>query len=341
MIRITMTTICGTDVHIVKGEYPVPAGRTLGHEPIGVISEIGLGVTGYKVGERVLVGAITPCGVCCECLDGKQSQCGGKPMGGWRFGNTIDGSHAEYLLVPHAMANLTPIPDDLTDEQVLMCPDVMSTGFGAAEAGKVKIGDSVAVFAQGPIGMCATVGARLLGATKILGVDSNPKRIKMAQMLGADAMVNFKEGDPVALIMEATGGRGVDVAIGQSNPFSTLSERPINIFSPIDLSDTPSAYQFHPYPSNSPLINIPTPRPPPTRPSLPPPVHSPKQRRWERSKRSRAACGSSNPAGWLLAWGSTPKTCPSRWMWTRGARASWTSRSAARFAPGGRSACAV
>ena len=119
VIKITLTTICGTDVHIVKGEYPVASGLTLGHEPIGIISELGVGVTGYKIGDRVLAGAITPCGQCDACLGGKHSQCGGTAMGGWRFGNTIDGAHAEYLRVPFAMANLALIPDDLTDEQVL------------------------------------------------------------------------------------------------------------------------------------------------------------------------------------------------------------------------------
>ena len=214
MIKITLTTICGTDVHILNGEYPVASGLTLGHEPVGTIASLGVGVEGFDISQRVLVSAVTPCGQCFFCLDGKTSQCGGKPMGAWRFGNTIDGSHAEYLRVPFAMANLTPIPDDLTDEQVLMCPDVLSTGIGGAETANIKIGDSVAVFAQGPIGMCAVVGARLRGASLVLGVDSNPNRIAMAKILGADEVFNFKEVDPVAHIMKATHGHGVDVAIG-------------------------------------------------------------------------------------------------------------------------------
>jgi threonine dehydrogenase-like Zn-dependent dehydrogenase len=213
VIKITTTTICGTDVHILKGEYPVESGRTLGHEPVGVIAEIGPGVSGYELGQRVVVGAITPCGQCNFCLDGLQAQCGGKPMGGWRFGNTIDGSQAEYMLVPHAMANLTPIPDELTDEQVLMCPDVMSTGFSGAESANIKIGDTVAVFAQGPIGMSATAGARLRGASTIIAVSSNPVRLQMSQRLGSDIVLNYKECDPVEAIMDLTNGRGVDVAI--------------------------------------------------------------------------------------------------------------------------------
>jgi len=213
LIRITTTTICGTDVHIVKGEYPVRSGLTIGHEPVGVIEELGAAVTGYKIGQRVIAGAITPCGQCNTCLEGIHSQCGGKPMGGWRFGNTIDGAQAEFLLVPNAMANLAPVPDNLSDEEVLMCPDIMSTGFGGAESGKVKIGDTVAVFAQGPIGLCATAGARLSGAALIIAVDRIESRLKMARQVGADVTINFREKDPVQTILELTNGRGVDVAI--------------------------------------------------------------------------------------------------------------------------------
>ena len=213
LIRITTTTICGTDVHILKGEYPVKPGLTIGHEPVGVIEELGAAVTGYQVGQRVIAGAITPCGQCHSCLGGIHSQCGGKPMGGWRFGNTIDGAQAEFLLVPNAMANLALVPEGLSDEEVLMCPDIMSTGFSGAESGKVKIGDTVAVFAQGPIGLCATAGAKLSGASLIIVIDSIEKRLKMAREVGADVTINFKEKDPVAAILEITNGRGVDVAI--------------------------------------------------------------------------------------------------------------------------------
>ena len=213
LLRVTLTTICGTDVHILKGEYPVAPGLIVGHEPVGVIAALGSAVTGYRVGQRVIAGAITPCGQCEPCLEGQRSQCGGKVMGGWRFGNTIDGCQAEYVLVPNAQANLAPIPDALTDEQVLMCPDIMSTGFSGAESGKVKIGDVVAVFAQGPIGLCATAGARLRGAASIIVVDAVKERLAIARRLGADHTVDFSSQDPVATIMELTGGRGVDVAI--------------------------------------------------------------------------------------------------------------------------------
>jgi alcohol dehydrogenase len=213
LLRVTTTTICGTDVHILKGEYPVVPGLTVGHEPVGVIEELGDAVQGYEVGQRVIAGAITPCGQCCPCLGGDHAQCGGRAMGGWRLGNRIDGCQAEFVLIPDATANLAPIPEGLTDEQVLMCPDIMSTGFAGAESGRIRIGDTVAVFAQGPIGLCATVGAKLSGATRILTVDAVPERLAMSEVLGADVTINYKERDPVAAILEATDGRGVDVAI--------------------------------------------------------------------------------------------------------------------------------
>ena len=219
LIRITTTTICGTDVHILKGEYPVEKGLTIGHEPVGIIEKLGSAVKGYREGQRVIAGAITPSGYsnACQCgrcsQDGAGTEHGWKPMGGWRFGNTIDGCQAEYVLVPDAMFNLAPVPDNLTDEQVLMCPDIMSTGFAGAENGGMTIGDAVAIFAQGPIGLCATAGARLLGASTIIAVDRLPVRLDMARRLGADHVVDFSKVDPVEEIMRLTQGRGVDVAI--------------------------------------------------------------------------------------------------------------------------------
>jgi threonine dehydrogenase-like Zn-dependent dehydrogenase len=213
VIRVTTTTICGTDVHIVKGEYPVRTGLVLGHEPVGVIDALGDGLEPeYRVGQRVIVGAITPCGQCFYCLNGAHAQCGGA-LGGWRFGNTIDGAWAEYLLVPDARANLAPIPEALSDEEVVLAPDIFSTGLGGAESANIKVGDSVAVFAQGPIGLCATAGARLRGAALIIGVDSVPERLAMATRLGADVVLNHREVDVVAAIKRLTDGRGVDVAI--------------------------------------------------------------------------------------------------------------------------------
>jgi alcohol dehydrogenase len=219
LMRVTTTTICGTDVHILKGEYPVRPGLIIGHEPVGVIQKLGSSVTGFKEGQRVIAGAITPSGHSAACLcgclsqDGVGTTHGFQAIGGWKFGNTIDGCQAEYVLVPDAMANLALVPDGLTDEQVLMCPDIMSTGFSGAESGHVRIGDTVAVFAQGPIGLCATAGARLSGATTIIAVDSVPARMEVSRRMGADHVVDFKAADPVAEIMRLTDGRGVDVAI--------------------------------------------------------------------------------------------------------------------------------
>jgi len=215
VIRVTMTTICGTDLHILRGEYPVRHGLVIGHEPVGVIEELGAGVTGYSIGDRVLVGAITPCGQCRGCLSGSTSQCGHgggyEALGGWRFGNTIDGAQAEYLKVPNAQANLARIPDELTDEQVVLLADIASTGISGAESGNVQLGDSVAVFAQGPIGICASVGARLRGAAVVIGVDGDDARLAMAKTMGVDVVLDYRKVDVVAEIRKLTGG--VDVAI--------------------------------------------------------------------------------------------------------------------------------
>ncbi len=216
VIRVTLTTICGTDLHILRGEYKVKPGLIIGHEPVGVIAELGPGVTGYRVGDRVLVGAVTPCGQCRACLSGHLSQCGHgegyEAIGGWRFGNTINGAQAEYLLVPDAQANLAKIPDELTDEQVVLLADIASTGFSGAESGGVKIGDAVVVLAQGPIGLCATAGARLMGASLVIGVDGDKSRLEIAKRMGADVVLDYRETDVVAEVKRLTGG-GADVAI--------------------------------------------------------------------------------------------------------------------------------
>lgn len=219
LMRITTTTICGTDIHILKGEYPVAKGLTIGHEPVGVIEKLGSAVEGYTEGQRVIAGAITPSGHSYACLcgcgsqDGPGTKHGFKATGGWKFGNIIDGCQAEYVLVPDAAANLSPVAEGLSDEEILMCPDIMSTGFAGAESGGVRIGDTVVVFALGPIGLCAVAGAKLMGATTIIGVDTVPERLAVAKKLGADIVVDFKKGDPVEQIMALTDGRGVDVAI--------------------------------------------------------------------------------------------------------------------------------
>ncbi len=228
VIRVSMTTICGTDLHIVRGEYPVKPGLIIGHEPVGVVEELGAGVTGYKIGDRVLVGAITPCGQCNACLSGKLSQCGHgsgyEAIGGWRFGNTINGAQAEYLLVPNAQANLAGIPDDVTDEQVVLLSDIASTGIGGAESGRVRIGDAVAVFAQGPIGLCAALGAKMMGAAVVIGIDGDDDRIAFAKKMGIDVVLDYRTADIAAEIRHLTGGTGVDVAIealGTQKTFET------------------------------------------------------------------------------------------------------------------------
>ena len=218
IVKVTLTTICGTDVHIWRGEYPVEPGRIIGHEPVGVIAELGEAVEGYEVGDRVLVGAITPCGTCFYCQSHNESQCSGyhddwEMIGGWRLGNSIDGVQAEYFRVPYAQANLAKIPDELADEDVVLCADIASTGISAAERAGVTIGQTVAVFAQGPIGLCATAGARLMGASLVIGVDSLENRLTLARRMGADEVVDFSQEDPVAAIKRLTEGRGVDVAI--------------------------------------------------------------------------------------------------------------------------------
>ncbi len=216
VVRVTLTTICGTDLHIVRGEYPVRPGLVVGHETVGVIDELGAGVEGYAVGERVLVGAITPCGQCGACLSGQLSQCGHgaghAAMGGWRLGNTLDGAQAEYVLVPAAQANLARIPDELSDEAVVLLADIASTGFSGAESGGVRLGDTVVVLAQGPIGLCATLGARLMGAACVIGVDGDETRLAMARRLGADAVIDFRREDVGAAVRRLAPG-GVDVAI--------------------------------------------------------------------------------------------------------------------------------
>ena len=237
LIKITTTTICGTDVHILKGEYPVEKGLTVGHEPVGVIVKLGSAVQGYSEGQRVIAGAICPNFNSYAAQDGAASQDGSylvasgrcgchgyKLTAGWRFGNLIDGTQAEYVLVPDAQGNLAPVPDGLTDEQVLMCPDIMSTGFAGAENANIKIGDTVVVFAQGPIGLCATAGARLRGATTIIAVDGNDHRLEISKKLGADVTLNFNKVDVVEEVLKLTGGKGADSAIEALGLQSTFEQ---------------------------------------------------------------------------------------------------------------------
>lgn len=213
LVRITTTTICGTDVHILKGEYPVRKGLTIGHEPIGILEKVGSQVKGYVEGQRVLCAATTPCGQCSSCMMGQHSQCGGTAAGGWMLGNYLDGCQAEYFVMPNAQANMAVIPDGVSDEEVLLVPDIVSTGFAAAEQGGIKIGDTVVIFAQGPIGLCATAGARQLGAGLVIAVDPVPARREKALLMGADLVFDPRQTDIVAEVMRLTKGAGADVAL--------------------------------------------------------------------------------------------------------------------------------
>ena len=199
LIRITLTTICGTDVHIVRGEYPVKPGLTIGHEPVGVIAELGAGLEDlFAVGERVIAGAITPCGQCFYCLNGVALAVRR------RAGRMEVRQHDQRRVggVPARAGRAEPTSRRFrtasTDEDVVLCPDIFSTGLAGAERGNIKVGDSVAVFAQGPIGLCATLGAKLRGASLIIGVDRNRERLAIAKRFGANVTLNTADGDPVA-----------------------------------------------------------------------------------------------------------------------------------------------
>ena len=212
VVRTTAALICTSDVHTVRGALPVEPMRTLGHESVGVVHSLGSAVTGFTEGQRVTVCAITPCYRCGYCQRGYTSQCGG-PLGGYKYTVQMDGNMAEYFVVPAAAANLTPIPDDITDEQAVYTCDMLTTGFVGAEHAYLRFGDTVAVFAQGPVGLCATMGANLMGAGRIIAVESRPERQALAKRFGADDIVDFTQGDPVDQIMELTDGEGVDAAI--------------------------------------------------------------------------------------------------------------------------------
>jgi alcohol dehydrogenase len=209
VIRTTLSTICGSDIHILD-EFPMPPGVPavpMGHEACGIVEEVGPGVTSVKTGNRVVVSCLASCGFCENCQRGMQAICQtyGAPS------NLLFGAQGTFFTVNGAQLSLAPIPESLTDEQVIFAGDIMSTGLAAVENGGVNYGDVVAVFAQGPVGLCATAGARLRGAGLIIAVESVPERIAVAKQLGADIVV--QPAAAVDEIMEITRGRGVDVAI--------------------------------------------------------------------------------------------------------------------------------
>ncbi|MEE3928563.1 zinc-binding dehydrogenase [Mycoplasmopsis ciconiae] len=219
LIKVTTTTICGTDIHIRKAEYPVVPGLTIGHEAVGTVAAYGENVKGFKVGERVLAGAITPSGYSAACQygqssqDGDNSKYGYKATAGWKFGNIEDGCQAEYVLVKNAMANVAKIPDGLTDKQVLMCPDILSTGIKGSENLDIKLGDTVVLVAQGPIGLCATIGAKLLGASTIITADTDDHRLAMSKKFGATHTVNITKENLLEAVTKITDGRMADGAV--------------------------------------------------------------------------------------------------------------------------------
>jgi isopropanol dehydrogenase (NADP+) len=212
VIRATKGLICTSDSHTVHGGIGPRENLTLGHEGVGVVHEVGSEVKDFQPGDRVVVGAITPDWGHPASQNGYASQ-SGEPLGGWKFSNTKDGVFAEYFHVNEADANLAKIPDNVPDEVAVYCCDMLSTGFMGAEHGDIPIGGTVAVFAQGPVGLMATVGARLRGAGMVIGVESVPSRQKLAQLYGADEIVDFSRQDPVERILELTDGDGVDTAI--------------------------------------------------------------------------------------------------------------------------------
>lgn len=212
VVRTTRALICTSDSHTVSGGIGQRHDLTLGHEAVGVVSEVGSEVHDFHPGDRVLVGAITPDWGNVAAQAGYASQ-SGAPLGGFKFANTKDGVFAEYFHVNDADANMAKIPDEISDDAAVYCADMLSTGFMGAEHGNIPIGGTVAVLAQGPVGLMCTVGARLRGAGMVIGVESVPSRQKLAQTYGADEIVDFSKEDVVERVMELTDGQGVDTAI--------------------------------------------------------------------------------------------------------------------------------
>ncbi len=213
IVKVEATTICGTDLHILKGDTPeVASGRILGHEAIGTVQEVGPGVTSVRPGDRVLVSCISACARCQYCREGHPGQCTGG--GGWIFGYMIDGTQAEYVRVPFADTSTYKIPAGATDDEILMLADILPTGYEVGVLnGKVRPGDIVAVVGAGPIGLSAITGARLYTPGRVIAIDLADARLKAALEFGADLTLNNAREDAVAYVQSVTGGRGADVAI--------------------------------------------------------------------------------------------------------------------------------
>jgi alcohol dehydrogenase len=212
IVRLTTTTICGTDLHILKGDVPsVTAGRILGHEGVGVVEETGSTVAGFHRGDKVLISCITSCGRCDFCRKGMYSHC---RNGGWILGNTIDGTQAEYVRVPHAETSLYVLPPDAAEDAMVMLSDILPTAFECGVLnGQVKPGDTVAIVGAGPIGLAALLTAQLYSPSAIVMVDVDDNRLEVARTLGATHLVNSSDGQAARKTMDLTAGAGVDVAI--------------------------------------------------------------------------------------------------------------------------------
>ncbi|HUP75134.1 MAG TPA: zinc-dependent alcohol dehydrogenase family protein [Acidimicrobiales bacterium] len=213
IVRVDATTICGTDLHILKGDVPaVTDGRILGHEAVGTVDAVGSGVKNVKVGDRVLVSCITACGACRFCRDGHYGQCLGG--GGWILGHLINGTQAEYVRVPFADTSTYQVPAGASDEQILMLADILPTGYEVGVLnGEVQPGDVVVVVGAGPIGLSAIMGARLFSPSHVVAIDLADTRLEAAKQFGADIVVNNSREDAVAIVAGLTGGLGADVSI--------------------------------------------------------------------------------------------------------------------------------
>lgn len=212
LVRITTTTICGTDLHILKGDVPsVTAGRILGHEGVGVVEEAGTALKSFHAGDRVLISCITADGVCALCRRGMYSHC---EQGGWVLGNTIDGTQAECVRIPFAETSLYHAPPHVEDEALAMLSDILPTGFECGVLnGHVQPGDTVAIVGAGPIGLAALLTARFYSPGEIIMVDPDTNRLELARRLGATHTVTGGGEDAIRRVMDLTGGRGVDVAV--------------------------------------------------------------------------------------------------------------------------------
>jgi alcohol dehydrogenase len=213
IVRVDSTTICGSDLHILKGDTPeVTRGRILGHEAVGTVSSVGTGVKTLSIGDRVLVSCISACGACRFCREGRYGQCLGG--GGWILGHLIDGTQAEYVRVPFADTSTYPVPADVSDEEILMLADILPTAYEVGVMnGRIQPGDSVAVVGAGPIGLSAIAGAKLFSPGLVISIDMADARLDVAKQFGADLTINNGREDAVAVIRELTEGLGVDVAI--------------------------------------------------------------------------------------------------------------------------------